>query len=266
MSDVIRLARHANHFLAIFDQGTAVALYHTKRLASPGQRIVLYAKERGCSAPGCDVSGYYCEVHHCTPYATCGTTDVNDLTLACGAHHPLAEKGWTTRKNTTGDTLLFGDGGAGGTGGVGRSGAGGSGGIGGGAGLLLGNGGAGGAGALGATVGGDGGAGGNAALIGTAGNGGNGGPGTPGGNAGAQGATGPLQGVFDAVNAPTQALTGRPLIGNGANGAPGTGQSGALGGWLLGNGGAGGSGGPGESGGAGAPTPRTGTAAGPAAR
>ncbi len=56
MSDVIRLARHANHYLAIFDQGTAVALYHTKRLASPGQRIVLYAKERGCSAPGCDVS------------------------------------------------------------------------------------------------------------------------------------------------------------------------------------------------------------------
>ncbi|WP_204800624.1 HNH endonuclease signature motif containing protein [Mycobacterium riyadhense] len=104
MSDVIRLARHANHYLAVFDQGTAVALYHTKRLASPGQRIVLYAKERGCSAPGCDVSGYYCEVHHCTPYATCGTTDVNDLTFACGGHHPLAEKGWTTRKNTNGDT------------------------------------------------------------------------------------------------------------------------------------------------------------------
>ncbi len=37
-------------------------------------------------------------------HATCGTTDVNALTLACGAHHPLAEKGWTTRKNTTGDT------------------------------------------------------------------------------------------------------------------------------------------------------------------
>ena len=38
MSDVIRLARHARHFLAIFDKGKAVALYHTKRLASPGQR------------------------------------------------------------------------------------------------------------------------------------------------------------------------------------------------------------------------------------
>src|SRR5271170_3695277 len=63
MSDVIRLGRHAHHYLAVFDKGEAVALYHTKRLASPGQRIVLYAKDRGCSAPGCDVGGYYCEVH-----------------------------------------------------------------------------------------------------------------------------------------------------------------------------------------------------------
>ncbi|WP_116645558.1 13E12 repeat family protein, partial [Mycobacterium kubicae] len=62
MSDVIRLSRHAHHYLAIFDRGKALALYHTKRLASPAQRIVLYAKDRGCTAPGCDVTGYYCEV------------------------------------------------------------------------------------------------------------------------------------------------------------------------------------------------------------
>ncbi|WP_136625620.1 HNH endonuclease signature motif containing protein, partial [Mycobacterium innocens] len=104
MSDVIRLARHAHHYLAIFDQGKALALYHSKRLASPGQRIVLYAKERGCSAPGCDVKGYYCEVHHVIPYAQSATTDSNQLTFACGPHHKLADQGWTTRKNTHGDT------------------------------------------------------------------------------------------------------------------------------------------------------------------
>jgi Domain of unknown function (DUF222) len=43
MSDVIRLASHAHHYLAIFDKGKALALYHTKRLASPAQRIVLHA-------------------------------------------------------------------------------------------------------------------------------------------------------------------------------------------------------------------------------
>ncbi|OBH72180.1 hypothetical protein A5682_06745 [Mycobacterium mantenii] len=105
MSDVIRLARHARHYLAIFDKGKALALYHTKRLASPGQRIVLYAKDRGCSAPGCTVPGYYCEVHHVTDYAKCHTTDVNDLTFACGPQHRLLQPGgWSTRKNARGDT------------------------------------------------------------------------------------------------------------------------------------------------------------------
>jgi hypothetical protein len=105
MSDVIRLARHARHYLAIFDKGKALALYHTKRLANPAQRIVLYAKDRGCSAPGCDVKGYYCEVHHVTDYAKCHTTDVNDLTFGCGTNHQLVRPGgWTTRKNARGDT------------------------------------------------------------------------------------------------------------------------------------------------------------------
>ncbi|HEY1439686.1 MAG TPA: 13E12 repeat family protein, partial [Mycobacterium sp.] len=54
MSDAIRLARHAHHYLAIFDKGGVLGLYHSKRVASTGQRIVLYAKDRGCTAPGCD--------------------------------------------------------------------------------------------------------------------------------------------------------------------------------------------------------------------
>ena len=105
MSDVIRLARHARHYLAIFDNGKALALYHTKRLASPAQRIVLYAKDRGCTAPGCTVPGYYSEVHHVTGYATCGCTDVNDLTFGCGTQHRIVQPGgWSTRKNAHGDT------------------------------------------------------------------------------------------------------------------------------------------------------------------
>jgi Domain of unknown function (DUF222) len=104
MADVVRLARHAHHYLAIFDKGNAIGLYHTKRLASPGQRIVLYAKDRGCTHPGCDVSGYRCEVHHVEEWSSTHRTDINQLTLACGSHHKLVEKGWVTRKRKDGAT------------------------------------------------------------------------------------------------------------------------------------------------------------------
>jgi len=51
MRDVIRLASHAHHYLAVFDQHTNEALYlgRTRRCASPAQRIVLHARDRGCT-------------------------------------------------------------------------------------------------------------------------------------------------------------------------------------------------------------------------
>jgi len=104
MSDVIRLASHAHNYLAIFDKGRPLALYHRRRLASPAQRIMLYAKDRGCTHPGCDVPGYLTEVHHVTPWATTKETNIDDLTLGCGPHHKLAEQGWITRKRVNGDT------------------------------------------------------------------------------------------------------------------------------------------------------------------
>lgn len=104
MSDVIRLASHARHYLAIFDDGKALALYHTKRLANAAQRLVMYAKHRGCTFPGCSAKGYNCDVHHVRPYAKSGITDGNDLTFACTRHHPIAEKGWLTRTSKRGDT------------------------------------------------------------------------------------------------------------------------------------------------------------------
>ncbi len=104
MSDVIRLGSHAHHYLAIFDNGKALALYHTKRLASPAQRIVLHAKDRGCTFPGCTIPGYLCEVHHCDPYATNPVTDVNGSPSTATPTTTLAEQGWTTRKNTRSQT------------------------------------------------------------------------------------------------------------------------------------------------------------------
>jgi hypothetical protein len=105
MSDVIRWASHAHHYLAIFDRGKALALYHTKRLASPAQRIMLYAKDRGCTKPGCDAPAYHSQVHHVRGWTVTRRTDINDLTLACGPDNRLIEKGaFTTRTNAKGDT------------------------------------------------------------------------------------------------------------------------------------------------------------------
>jgi hypothetical protein len=104
MSDLIRMASHAHHYLAIFDDGKPLALYHTKRFASPAQRVMLYAKDRGCTQPGCDAPAYHSQVHHVSGWTNTRRTDIDDLTLACGISNRLAEKGWTTRKNAKGDT------------------------------------------------------------------------------------------------------------------------------------------------------------------
>ncbi len=61
------------------------------------------------------------------------------------------------------------------------------------------------------------------------------------------------QDILNAINTPTELLLQRPLIGNGTNGLPGSGQNGGAGGLLWGNGGNGGSGAPNQAGGNGGP-------------
>ncbi|GAB7066740.1 HNH endonuclease [Mycobacterium hodleri] len=99
MADLIRMAAHAHHYLAVFDKHTTEALYlgRTKRLASAGQRIVLHARDRGCTKPGCTVPGYGTQVHHTTAWAENGHTNIDDVVLACGADNRLAEHGWTVQ-------------------------------------------------------------------------------------------------------------------------------------------------------------------------
>jgi hypothetical protein len=106
MRDLIRMARHAYHYLAVFDEHSSRPLYlgRTRRVASPDQRIVLYAKDRGCTHPGCDVPGYWSEVHHVDEWAAGGLTDADKLTFACPPNHKLVEKGWRTRKLPNGRT------------------------------------------------------------------------------------------------------------------------------------------------------------------
>jgi len=105
MREVVRLASHAHHCLVVFDNHRHTPLYlaRTKRLASAGQRIVLLARDRGCTKPGCTTGGYYTQAHHVTGWATNGQTNIDDLTLACGPDNRLIETtDWTTHTRDDG--------------------------------------------------------------------------------------------------------------------------------------------------------------------
>lgn len=107
MSDLIRMASHAYHYLCVYQKHTRRPLYlgRSKRIASPDQRIVLHALERGCTRPGCTVPGYLTEVHHTNEWARGGQTDIDELTLACKPDHASVKPGgWTARKRPDGIT------------------------------------------------------------------------------------------------------------------------------------------------------------------
>lgn len=100
MRDLIRNAAESYHYLAIFgDHGRALHLGRSKRTASADQRIVLHARDIGCTKPGCTASGYRCQAHHMGQGWGGGVpTDVDDLTLACGCDNRMCtEFDWDTR-------------------------------------------------------------------------------------------------------------------------------------------------------------------------
>ncbi|SUA04254.1 protein of uncharacterised function DUF222 [Mycolicibacterium fortuitum] len=94
IKDVLRMAAHAHHFLAVFDQasGSALNLFRARRVASPAQRIMLIARDGGCTKPGCTVGAYGCQAHHATAdWAAGGNTNVDDMALACGPDNRLVD-------------------------------------------------------------------------------------------------------------------------------------------------------------------------------
>lgn len=102
---LIRMAAAGAHgYLALFDDPKKVRMYYgrRRRTASPGQRLALYALDRGCSKPGCTAPPNRSQVHHAErDWQHGGTTDIDELTLACGCDNRLvddSETGWKTRK------------------------------------------------------------------------------------------------------------------------------------------------------------------------
>ena len=90
MPDVIRMASHAYHYLCVFDEHTERALYlgRTKRIASADQRIVLHAKDRGCTAPVATCPATCPRSTTSTNGPTAARTNIDNLTFACKPRPP----------------------------------------------------------------------------------------------------------------------------------------------------------------------------------
>jgi hypothetical protein len=95
MRDLIRMAANAIHYLAVFDNHTERPLYlgRQKRIATADQRLICYARDRGCTRPNCLVSGYRCEVHHSPDWGRGGRTDADKLHFLCGGDHGCVTRG-----------------------------------------------------------------------------------------------------------------------------------------------------------------------------
>lgn len=102
LADVLKLMAHSHQALAIFDTpGRPLYFGRAKRVATADQRLLLYATDRGCTRPGCDIPAYLTEVHHANiSWNDDGPTDIDNLALACPPDNRAVERdGWTTSKD-----------------------------------------------------------------------------------------------------------------------------------------------------------------------
>jgi Domain of unknown function (DUF222) len=98
IDQALRLAAEGSVLPAVLDDAGGVLAYgRGRRLASPGQRKALFARDRGCTFPGCDRSAAQSEIHHTTDWAAGGPTNLDSMAIACGYHNTQAPKmGWHT--------------------------------------------------------------------------------------------------------------------------------------------------------------------------
>ncbi|WP_347954566.1 HNH endonuclease signature motif containing protein [Gordonia aichiensis] len=89
VTDLVRVAAGAVPHLAVFSHATGQPLYlgRGRRFASKAQRLMLFARDRGCTAPGCAAPFARTEAHHLREWQNGGRTDIGNLGAACGRHN-----------------------------------------------------------------------------------------------------------------------------------------------------------------------------------
>ncbi|MDQ1675106.1 MAG: hypothetical protein QOC93_250 [Actinomycetota bacterium] len=89
--------------LLLDPDGQPLHLGHTRRLASPAQRLALAHRDGGCVFPRCDRPPEWCDAHHITSWIDGGRTDLEALCLLCRFHHRFVhEYGWIVTRDALG--------------------------------------------------------------------------------------------------------------------------------------------------------------------
>jgi hypothetical protein len=98
INDALKLAADGHLLPAVLDDaGDILAYGRGRRLASAGQRKALFARDRGCTFPGCTRTAANSEIHHTTDWAHGGRTDLKTMAIACGYHNNEGpNQGWRT--------------------------------------------------------------------------------------------------------------------------------------------------------------------------
>ena len=73
--------------------------YRSKRMFTTAQRKAIFARDKGCQAPGCTIQATYCQCHHCKEWCNQGQTNEHNGITVCSRHHSDIHDGkWRIRK------------------------------------------------------------------------------------------------------------------------------------------------------------------------
>lgn len=85
------------------ESGAPLDVGRKQRTVPTQMKRALWARDRGCSFPGCDRK-HYVDAHHIEHWADGGATSLDNLTLLCSHHHRLLhEGGFVLRRDAHGD-------------------------------------------------------------------------------------------------------------------------------------------------------------------
>jgi len=89
--------------MVLGSQGQPLDLGRTRRLVTPALLAALWARDRGCTFPGCGRPPQWCDAHHVRHWADGGHTALTNLTLLCAHHHTWVHQHDLTATITTTD-------------------------------------------------------------------------------------------------------------------------------------------------------------------